>query len=132
MTFWGKINKTYIYIYIYFLQEFGITAPVLGGGDTRDIAEPTYKTFNLHTRLSTDRIQDFQPTYKTFNKLLDKNPTAYKTFNLPTRQISDRIQDFQLTYKAFNKLLYKNPTAYKTFNLQTRVSTYQLGFKPKN
>ena len=55
-----------------------------GGGDTRDIAEPTYKTFNLPTRLST--------------YLLYKNPTAYKTFNLPTRQKYDRIQDFQLTY----------------------------------
>ena len=44
----------------------------LGGGDTHDIAEPTYKTFNLPTRLST--------------YLLDINPTAYKTFNLPTRQ----------------------------------------------
>ena len=46
------IYNIYIYIYIYIK------------GDTRDIAEPTYKTFN---------------------KLLDKNPTAYKTFNLPTR-----------------------------------------------
>ena len=48
----------------------------LGGGDTHDIAEPTYKTFNLPTRLST--------------YLLDINPTAYKTFNLPTRQKPDR------------------------------------------
>ena len=67
------------------------------GGDTRDIAEPTYKTVNL-----------------------------------PTGQKYDRIQDFQLTYKGFNKLLYNNPTAHKTFNQLTRVSTYQLGFKPKN
>ena len=67
------------------------------GGDTRDIAEPTYKTVNL-----------------------------------PTRQKYDRIQDFQLTYKTVNKLLYKNPTTYKTFNQLTRVSTYQLGFEPKN
>ena len=54
-------SPTHIYIYIY----------ILGGGDTRDIAEPTYKTFNLPTRLST--------------YLQDKNTTAYKTFNLPTR-----------------------------------------------
>ena len=42
----------------------------LGGGDTHDIAEPTYKTFNLPTSLST--------------YLLDINPSAYKTLNLPT------------------------------------------------
>ena len=43
------------------------------GGDTRDIAEPTYKTFN--------QLLDKNPTaYKTFNQLLDKNQTAYKTF----------------------------------------------------
>ena len=56
----------------------------VGGGDTRDIAEPTYKTVNL-SRQKYDRIQDFQLTYKTLNLLLYKNTTAYKTFNLPTR-----------------------------------------------
>ena len=48
----------------------------LGGGDTHDIAEPTYKTFNLPTRLST-YLLDINPTaYKTFTYLLDKNPTV--------------------------------------------------------
>ena len=60
----------------FFHQEF-IQIPTAGGGDTRDIAEPTYKTFNQPTRQKSDRIQDFQPTYKTFNKILDINPTAY-------------------------------------------------------
>ena len=43
--------------------------PILGEGDTRDIAEPTYKGFN---------------------QLLDKNPTAYKGFN--------QLEKFQPTY----------------------------------
>ena len=113
MTFWD----IFVQNVVFYRQEFIVLRTALGG-DTRDIAEPTYKTFNLHTRQKYDRIQDFQLTYKTFN--------------LPTRQQYDRIQDFQLTYKTVNKLLYKNPTAYKTFNQLTRVSTYQLGFKPKN
>ena len=53
------------------------------GAVTRDLGEPTYKTFNLLTRLST--------------YLLDISPTAYKTFNLPTR-LSTCLQDFQLIY----------------------------------
>ena len=54
-----------------------------------DIAEPTYKTFNLPTRLST--------------YLLDINPTAYKTFHLPTNQkptvtrLSTYLQDINPT-----------------------------------
>ena len=50
---------------------------------TRDIAEPTYKTFNLPIRLWT-YLLDFQLTHKTFN--------------LPTRHKPNRIQDFQPTY----------------------------------
>ena len=65
-----------IYIYIYNPSIGLLYLCGLGGGDTHDIAEPTYKTFNLPTRLST--------------YLLDINPTAYKTFNLPTRQKPDR------------------------------------------
>ena len=57
------------------------------GGDTRNIADPTYKTLNLLTRLST-YLQDFEPTYETF-KLL-------------TMQKQDRILDFQPTYESLN------------------------------
>ena len=52
-----------------------------GGGDTHDIAEPTYKTFNLPTRQKYDRKLDCQLTYKTFN--------------LHTRQKHDRKLDFK-------------------------------------
>ena len=61
---------------VFYHQEFIVLRTALGG-DTRDIAEPTYKTFNLPTRQKYDRIQDFQLTYKTFNLLLYKIPTAY-------------------------------------------------------
>ena len=88
-------------------------------GDTRHIAEPTYKTFNLLMRLST-YLQDFQLTYKTFDL-----PTSIR---LPMY-----IHDFQLTYKAFNlrtrhtydrQLDFEpfDPT-YKTLNQRTRLST---------
>ena len=53
------------------------------GGDTRDIAEPTYKGFN---------------------QLLDTNPIAYKGFN--------QLQGFQPTTKVSTNLLEKIPTAY--------------------
>ena len=65
----------------------GVGDEVWGGGGTCDIAEPVYKTFNLHTRLST-YIQDFQLTYKNFS--------------LPTRHKPDHKLDFQLTYKTLN------------------------------
>ena len=69
----------------------------LWGGDTRDIAEPTYKTFNLPTRHKYDRKLDFQLTYKTFNQLLDINPTAHNTFNqltkVPTYQLGFKPKD---------------------------------------
>ena len=47
------------------------------GGDTRDIAEPTYKGVNQPTRQKSDRIQGFQPTTRVSTNLLHKNPTAY-------------------------------------------------------
>ena len=73
----------HIFLNVVFYHRFG-------GGDTRDIAEPTYKTVN---------------------KLLYKNTTAYKTFNLPTR----------LSTNYYTKT-----------RPHTRLSTYQLGFQPKN
>ena len=54
------------------------------GGDTCDIAEPTYKTFNLHTRHST-YLQDFQLTYETYT--------------LPQTRLSRNLQDSKQTYK---------------------------------
>ena len=80
-------------------------------GDTRDIAEPTYKTFNLFTRLLT-YLQDFQLTYKTqiqpqtiLSTNLQDFQLSYKTFNLPTRNKTARKLDFQQTYKTLNRLM---------------------------
>ena len=72
------------------------------GGDTRDIAEPTYKGFN---------------------QLLDENPTAHKGFN--------QLQGFQPTTKVSTNLLDKNPTAYKTQILPTGQNSRKSRFSEK-
>ena len=79
MVKWTSINR----------RRWGVGGGFREWGNTRDIAEPTYKTLNLHRRLST-YLRDFQLTYKTCN--------------LHTRHKPDRKQDFQQTYKTLNGL----------------------------
>ena len=66
----------------------------MGGGDTRDIAEPTYKTFNLPTRLSTNHYTKIRPHTRL--------STNFQDFQQTTIQNSDRILGFQPTYKGLN------------------------------
>ena len=92
----GEKNDVFSKTAVFSRQEFIVLRTALGG-DTRNIAEPTYKTFNLPTRQKYDRIQDFQPTYKTFNRPHTRLSTYLQGFQQTTIQKSDRIQDFQPT-----------------------------------
>ena len=70
------------------------------GGDTHDIAEPTYKGFN--------QLLDKNPTaYKGFHQLQGFQPT-YLTKALPTKHKSDRLLDKILPSKQKTDLQDKN------------------------
>ena len=63
-------------------------------GDTRDIDEPTYKSFNLPTRLST-YLQDINQTaYNTFDSV-ERLPTNHGTRIRPQTRLSTKLQDFE-------------------------------------
>ena len=66
-------------------------------------SQPTYKTFNLLTRLAT-YLQDFQLTYMTYSTYTQGLQRAHQTFILPTSHKYDRKLDFQPTDKALSQL----------------------------
>ena len=80
--------------YIITIMRIPYRSLVMGwGGDTREIAEPTYKTFNQLTRLST--------TYKTFD-LYSRLSANYYTKKRPQSRFQTNLQDVKQTSKAVN------------------------------
>ena len=104
---------------------------VIFGGDTHDIAEPTYKGFNQVLDKNPtaykgfNQLEGFQPTTEASTNLLDNNPSAYKTKILhiwggDTHDIAEPI------YKGITQLQDKNPTYKTKVRPHTRQKAYLL------